>query len=145
MAGGRGLVAVNIMRAVSEYASYVRQACESEADAVVVGAGLPLDLPELTSGFPKTAIIPILSDVRGIGFILKKWMRKNRLPDAIVIENPKYAAGHLGAPTADALDNPTFAFATVLAGTLELFKELDLEKENIRSEEQTSNLQSLMR
>src|SRR3546814_8536315 len=83
MAGGRGLVAVNIMRAVSEYASYVRQACESEADAVVVGAGLPLDLPELTSGFPKTAIIPILSDVRGIGLILKKWMRKNRLPEAI--------------------------------------------------------------
>src|SRR3546814_17337398 len=97
------------MRAVSEYASYVRQACESEADAVVVGAGLPLDLPELTSGFPKTAIIPILSDVRGIGLILKKWMRKNRLPDAIVIENPKYAAGHLGAPNADALDTPNFA------------------------------------
>src|SRR3546814_17730191 len=40
MAGGRGLVAVNIMRAVSEYASYVRQACESEDEAVVVGGGL---------------------------------------------------------------------------------------------------------
>lgn len=131
MSAGRGLVAVNIMRAVSEYASYVRQACESEADAVVVGAGLPLDLPELTSGFSRVAIIPILSDVRGIGLILKKWMRKNRLPDAIVIENPKYAAGHLGAPTADSLDNPNFAFANVLEGTLELFKELDLEKENI--------------
>src|SRR3546814_17966367 len=97
------------MRAVSEYASYVRQACESEADAVVVGAGLPLDLPELTEG-SKTAIIPILSDVRGIGLILKKWMRKNRLPDAIVIENPRFAAGHLGAPTAEALNNPNFAF-----------------------------------
>src|SRR3546814_17920432 len=69
---------------VSEYASYVRQACESEADAVVVGAGLPLDLPELTSGFPKTAIIPILSDVRGIGLILKKWMRKNRDRKSVV-------------------------------------------------------------
>ncbi|UYO95488.1 NAD(P)H-dependent flavin oxidoreductase [Pollutimonas sp. M17] len=131
MAAGKGLVAVNVMRAVSEYTSYVRQACESEADAVVVGAGLPLDLPELTSGFSKVAIIPILSDVRGIGLILKKWMRKNRLPDAIVIENPKYAAGHLGAPTADSLDNPNFAFANVLEGTLELFKELDIEKENI--------------
>jgi len=130
LAKGNGLIAVNIMRAVSEYASYVRQACESEADAVVVGAGLPLDLPELTEGY-KTAIIPILSDVRGIGLILKKWMRKNRLPDAIVIENPKFAAGHLGAPTADALNNPNFAFNNVLEGTLQLFKDMGLEKENI--------------
>ncbi|MDS1141222.1 nitronate monooxygenase family protein [Pusillimonas sp. SM2304] len=130
LSAGNGLIAVNIMRAVSEYASYVRQSCESGADAVVVGAGLPLDLPELTEGF-KTAIIPILSDVRGIGLILKKWMRKNRLPDAIVIENPRFAAGHLGAPTAEALNNPNFAFSKVLEGTLQLFKDMGLEKEKI--------------
>ena len=41
--------AVNVMRAVSDYAAYVRQACESGADAIVVGAGLPLDLPELAA------------------------------------------------------------------------------------------------
>jgi nitronate monooxygenase len=131
LADGKGLIAVNIMRAVSEYASYVRQSCESGADAVVVGAGLPLDLPELTANHPKVAIIPILSDVRGINLILKKWMRKNRLPDAIVIENPKYAAGHLGAPTADAVDNPNFAFTNVLQGTRQLLKDLGLESENI--------------
>lgn len=131
MADGKGMIAVNIMRAVSEYAAYVRQACESEAHAVVVGAGLPLDLPELTADFPKVAIIPILSDVRGISLILKKWMRKNRLPDAIVIENPKFAAGHLGAPTAEALNNPSFAFPVVLEGTLQLFKDLGIESENI--------------
>lgn len=131
LAEGKGLIAVNVMRAVSKYASYVRQSCESGADAVVVGAGLPLDLPELTTDFPKVAIVPILSDVRGISLILKKWMRKNRLPDAIVIENPKYAAGHLGAPTADAVDNPNFAFSNVLEGTRQLFKDLDLEKESI--------------
>ncbi|MYN11714.1 nitronate monooxygenase [Pusillimonas sp. TS35] len=131
LANGAGMVAVNVMRAVSEYASYVRQSCESGADAVVVGAGLPLDLPELTADHPKVAIIPILSDVRGIGLILKKWMRKNRLPDAIVIENPKYAGGHLGAPTVDGLNNPNFAFPAVLEGTRQLFKEMDLERENI--------------
>lgn len=131
MANGAGMVAVNVMRAVGEYASYVRQACESGADAVVVGAGLPLDLPDLTEGYAKVAIIPILSDVRGIGLVLKKWMRKNRLPDAIVIENPKYAAGHLGAPTADGVNNPNFAFPLVLEGARQLFKDLDLEKENI--------------
>lgn len=131
LADGKGMVAVNIMRAVADYANYVRQACESEADAVVVGAGLPLDLPELTQDHPKVALIPILSDVRGITVVLKKWMRKNRLPDAIVIENPRYAAGHLGAPTAESLNNPNFAFPQVLEGALQLFKDLGLEKENI--------------
>lgn len=131
IAQGNGAVAVNVMRAVSEYAPYVRQSCESGADAVVVGAGLPLDLPELTADFPGVALIPILSDARGIALILKKWMRKNRLPDAIVIENPRFAAGHLGAPTLDSLNNPNFEFQAALDGTLQLFKELGLEKEAI--------------
>lgn len=131
LSGGRGAVAVNIMRAVSAYADYVRRACESGAHAVVVGAGLPLDLPELTADYPDVALIPILSDARGIGLVLKKWMRKQRLPDAIVIENPRYAAGHLGAPTIDSVANPNFAFPAAMEGTLALFKELGLERERI--------------
>ena len=47
IAGGRGLLAVNVMRAVSDYAASVRTALEQGIDALVVGAGLPLDLPEL--------------------------------------------------------------------------------------------------
>jgi nitronate monooxygenase len=131
MAASAGMVAVNIMRAVSEYAAYVRQACESGAHAVVCGAGLPLDLPELTADHPDVAIIPILSDVRGIGLILKKWMRKNRLPDAIVIENPKFAAGHLGAARPEDVNAPHFAFPEVLQGTRALLRQLDLEAEHI--------------
>ncbi len=131
IAAGAGVVAVNIMRAVSEYANYVKQACASGAEAVVCGAGLPLDLPELTADHPDVAIIPILSDVRGIALILKKWMRKNRLPDAIVIENPRFAAGHLGAARPEDVNNPNYAFPAVLEGTRELFKELDIERENI--------------
>lgn len=131
IAAGAGLVAVNIMRAVAEYANYVKQACESGIDAVVVGAGLPLDLPELTADHPNVALVPILSDVRGIALIMKKWMRKNRLPDAIVIENPKYAAGHLGAAKPEDVDNPNFKFPAVLEGTRELFKELGIENERI--------------
>lgn len=131
LAQGRGMLAVNIMRAVEQYAGYVKQACESGIEAVVVGAGLPLDLPELTVDHPKVALIPILSDVRGIGLILKKWMRKNRLPDAIVIENPKYAAGHLGMAKLEDGDQPQYAFPAVLEGTRELFKELGIERERI--------------
>lgn len=131
LAGGNGIVAVNIMRAVSEYAPDVRQSCESGVQAVVVGAGLPLDLPDLTTAYPHVALIPILSDARGIGVVLKKWMRKNRLPDAIVIEHPKWAGGHLGAARIEDLGDARFEFATVLEGTFALFKELGIEREKI--------------
>lgn len=117
IAAGAGLLAVNVMRAVSEYAAYVRQACASGIDAIVVGAGLPLDLPELTADHPKVALVPILSDVRGIALILKKWERKGRLPDAIVIEHPKHAGGHLGAARIEDLADPRFDFEQVLPET----------------------------
>lgn len=128
---GRGAVAVNIMKAVSQYAAYVKQACESGADAVVVGAGLPMDLPELTKEHPNVALIPILSDVRGVSLVLRKWLRKQRLPDAIVIENPRYAAGHLGAPDDASLDKPDYTFSRVLEGCRQLFKDLGLESVRI--------------
>lgn len=131
LSGGRGMIGVNVMRAVAEYAAYVRQACESGADAVVVGAGLPLDLPDLAAGYPDVALIPILSDARGIALVLKKWMRKNRLPDAIVIENPRHAAGHLGAARAEDVEDPHFAFPVVLEQTQQLLRDLGLERENI--------------
>ena len=114
VAAGAGLLAVNVMRAVAEYAAYVRQACASGIDAIVVGAGLPLDLPELTADHPKVALVPILSDVRGIALILKKWERKARLPDAIVIEHPRHAGGHLGAARVEDLADPRFEFEQVL-------------------------------
>jgi nitronate monooxygenase len=126
IADGKGMIAVNIMRAVSEYAAYVRQSCESGVHAIVVGAGLPLDLPDLTTNHPDVALIPILSDARGIGVVLKKWMRKNRLPDAIVIEHPKHAGGHLGAAKIEDLDDARFEFPAVLEGTFKLFAELGI-------------------
>jgi nitronate monooxygenase len=127
LAGGHGLLAVNVMRAVSEYAPYVRQSCESGIDAVVVGAGLPLDLPELTADFPQVALIPILSDARGIQLILKKWERKGRLPDAIVIEHPKHAGGHLGAARIEDIDDPRFDFETVIPAARALLRTLGAE------------------
>jgi nitronate monooxygenase len=120
LAGGRGLLAVNVMRAVAQYAPYVRRACEAGIDAVVVGAGLPLDLPELAADFPRVALVPILSDARGVALILKKWERKGRLPDAIVIEHPKHAGGHLGAARIEDLQDPRFEFEAVLPAARKL-------------------------
>lgn len=126
LAGGHGLIAVNVMRAVTAYPDYVRQACASGADAIVMGAGLPLDLPELAAGHPRVALIPILSDLRGIQLVVRKWMRKGRLPDAIVVEHPRHAGGHLGATRLEELGDPRFDFETVLPGARAFFAELGL-------------------
>jgi nitronate monooxygenase len=131
IAQGQGVIAVNVMRAVTQYQDYVRQSCQSGADAIVMGAGLPLDLPELTDGYPDVALVPILSDVRGIVLLLKKWMRKNRLPDAIVIEHPKYAGGHLGAAKKEDVDDPRFDFEVVIPGVLQAFEEMGIASEKI--------------
>ncbi len=131
IAGGHGALAVNVMKAVSEYAAYVRQSCESGAHAIVMGAGLPFDLPDLTRDFPDVALLPILSDVRGVNIVLRKWLRKNRLPDAIVIEHPRYAGGHLGATRAEEINDPRFDFEPVWSGIFSLFRELGIERERI--------------
>ena len=131
LAGGDGAIAVNVMKAVSEYAAYVRQSCESGAQAIVVGAGLPFDLPDLTRDFPDVALMPILSDVRGVNVVLKKWMRKKRIPDAIVIEHPRYAGGHLGATRPEEINDARFDFEPVLEGIFAVFRDLGLEREKI--------------
>jgi nitronate monooxygenase len=131
LSGGRGIVAVNVMKAVAEQAAYVRTSCEAGAHAIVMGAGLPLDLPDMTRDFPDVMLMPILSDLRGIAIVLKKWMRKNRLPDAIVIEHPRYAGGHLGATRPEDITDRRFDFEPVLEGTFGLFRELGLERERI--------------
>jgi nitronate monooxygenase len=131
VAGGHGAIAVNVMKAVAEYPAHVRQSCESGAHAIVMGAGLPFDLPDLTKDFPDVALVPILSDVRGVSIVLKKWQRKKCLPDAIVIEHPRYAGGHLGATRPEDINDPRFDFEPVVAGILELVRELGLEREQI--------------
>ena len=131
-ANGKGMIAVNVMKAVKDHAAYVRQACESGADAIVMGAGLPLDLPEMTEGYHKdVALFPILSESRGIGIVLKRWMKKGVLPDAIVIEHPAHAAGHLGAASVAGVNDAKFEFKRVIEETFEVFKNLGLESEKI--------------
>ena len=128
---GHGMIAVNIMKAVKDHAALVRQACESGAHAIAMGAGLPLELPEWTRDFSKIKLLPILSESRGVGIVLKRWMKQNRLPDAIVIENPQYAAGHLGASRLSDTQDERFEFKRVLNEIFELFKQLGLEREKI--------------
>ena len=129
LAGGFGLIAVNVMRAVSEYAAYVRQAIASGIDAVVVGAGLPLDLPELAADHPDVALVPILSDARGVQLVVRKWERKKRMPDAIVLEHPAHAGGHLGAARIEDLNDPRFDFERAVPETLAVLRAAGIESQ----------------
>ena len=147
---GKGLLAMNVMRAVNEYAASVSRALANGIDAVVVGAGLPLDLPDLAREHPKTLLIPILSDARGVQLLVKKWERKKRLPDAIVIEHPGRAGGHLGAARISDLKDPRFDFETVIPQVRQFFKDAGIEREialiaagGISNHEDIARLQSL--
>jgi nitronate monooxygenase len=150
LAGGRGLLAINVMRAVSAYAESVRCALQAGVDAVVVGAGLPLDLPDLAQDHPRALLIPILSDARGVQLIVKKWERKKRLPDAIVIEHPRLAGGHLGAAKVADLGDTRFDFENVIPQSLAFLRAAGIEKEipliaagGIRRFEDIARLQAL--
>lgn len=147
---GRGLLAINVMRAVTEYTASVTCALENGIDAVVVGAGLPLDLPDLAQDHPSAALIPILSDARGVQLVVKKWERKKRLPDAIVIEHPRLAGGHLGAAKIADLQDPRFDFENVIPQSLAFLRAAGIEKEiplivagGIRTFEDIARVQAL--
>jgi nitronate monooxygenase len=127
---GRGMIAVNVMKAVNAQADYVRVACENRADAIVMGAGLPLDLPDMTQGHD-IALIPILSDSRGVALVLKKWMKKGRLPDAVVIEHPAHAGGHLGVTNLADMQDPRFDFLRVLEELDAVFTSLGLSRKDV--------------
>ncbi len=150
LAQGQGLIAVNVMKALSAYEPYVRQALASGADAVVVGAGLPLDLPDIAREHPHVALIPILSDARGIQLLVRKWEKKGRLPDAIIIEHPRLAGGHLGAAKVADLQDKRFDFDVVVPQVLDFFKTAGLEREiplvaagGISSRDDIARLQAL--
>ena len=150
ISAGRGLLAVNVMRAVSSYAEHVRTALESGIDAVVVGAGLPLDLPDLAREHPKAALIPILSDARGVQLVVRKWERKQRVPDAIVLENPGWAGGHLGAAKVADVGDSRFDFERVIPETLAYLRSAGLEDQvpviaagGLRTHDDIRRMQSL--
>src|SRR6266568_9616563 len=92
-----GVIGVNVMVALVDFEALVKAAIDGGAKIIVCGAGLPLTLPGLTAHAPEVALVPIVSSVRAAQLIVKKWEKGyNRLPDAIVVEDPDTAGGHLG-------------------------------------------------
>jgi nitronate monooxygenase len=108
-----GIIGVNIMVALSNFADMVRTAVEEEVDIIFSGAGLPLNLPQFLAGTNKTKLIPIVSSARAAGIISKRWVEKySYLPDAIVVEGPM-AGGHLGF-NVDQITDPGYSLENLI-------------------------------
>lgn len=90
----KNMIALNLMSAMKNYDTYVKEAVKNKVDIIVSGAGLPLTLPTLVKG-SDTKIIPIVSSARALNLITKSWLKQGKLPDAVVLEGP-LAGGHLG-------------------------------------------------
>ena len=92
----KGIIGVNIMVALTNYADMVKTSIAEKVDVIFAGAGLPFDLPSFLAGNSKTKLVPIVSSSRAAKIICDKWKNNyGYLPDAIVVEGPK-AGGHLG-------------------------------------------------
>ncbi|MFN2394969.1 MAG: NAD(P)H-dependent flavin oxidoreductase [Bacteroidales bacterium] len=92
----QGIIGVNIMMAMTNFADLVRTSIAEKVDVIFSGAGLPMDLPKFLTPDSKTKLVPIVSSGRAAKIICEKWKSLfDYLPDAIVVEGPK-AGGHLG-------------------------------------------------
>jgi nitronate monooxygenase len=120
----QGVIGTNCMVAVTNYDTMVRASCEGGAKILVSGAGLPLNLPELTADFPDVALVPIVSSVKAAELIARKWHRGfGRLPDAVVVEDPDTAGGHLGEKLENIGSGEYDQYATV-RGVKSYFREI---------------------
>ncbi|MCB5286391.1 MAG: nitronate monooxygenase family protein [Candidatus Cloacimonetes bacterium] len=92
----KGVLAVNIMVALTNFADMVRTAIQEKIDLIISGAGLALNLPEYRPAGSKTKLVPIVSTDRALNIIIRKWLKGyDCLPDAVVLESP-YSGGHQG-------------------------------------------------
>lgn len=118
-----GIIGVNVMTVLSNFAGLIGICVEEEVDLIVCGAGLPLDLPKYLKG-KDIKLVPIVSSARALNIICRKWKQQyDRLPDAVIVEGPE-AGGHLGysfddlqhhtAPTLEQLVTELVAFTRTL-------------------------------
>jgi NAD(P)H-dependent flavin oxidoreductase YrpB (nitropropane dioxygenase family) len=119
-----GVLGVNIMVALSNFAELVKTSISEGIDIIIAGAGLPLNLPEYLSKGSKTKLVPIVSSGRAAKILCSKWKEQyDYLPDAIVVEGPM-AGGHLGFKRKQ-LDDPEFALEKLLPDVLAEVKQFE--------------------
>lgn len=122
----KGVLGVNIMVAISEFAQTAKAAVEEGIDVIFAGAGLPLDLPECLKDGGHTKLVPIISSAKAAKLIAKRWMSRHKYtPDAFVVEGPM-AGGHLGF-SKDQIEDPQFALDALVPQVVETVKTIEEE------------------
>lgn len=112
-----GILGVNIMVALTDYALLVQAAIKENIDIIFAGAGLPLNLPKFLVAKSMTKLVPIISSGRAAKLIARYWLDHYQYaPDAFVLEGPK-AGGHLGFKT-EQINDPSYALERLLPEVL---------------------------
>ena len=120
----RGIVGVNIMVALTNFADLVKTAIAEKADIIFAGAGLPLNLPSFLKSDSTTKLAPIVSSARALKVICRRWLGEyGYLPDAVVVEGPK-AGGHLGY-SHEQIDDKNFSLEKTVPEVVAAVKELE--------------------
>lgn len=115
----QGVIGVNIMVALTNYADMVKTSIAEKVDVIFAGAGLPFDLPSFLTPESETKLVPIVSSSRAAKVICEKWKNNyGYLPDAIVVEGPK-AGGHLGFKI-EQLDDEHFSLEQLVPEVLQI-------------------------
>jgi nitronate monooxygenase len=116
-----GILGVNIMVALTDFAEMVKTSLQEGIDIIFAGAGLPLDLPGYRGPHSLTKLVPIVSSARATRIICQKWLsRYGVLPDAVVVEGPM-AGGHIGFK-AGQIEDPGFSLDHLVAEVIETLR-----------------------
>ncbi|MEE8471457.1 MAG: nitronate monooxygenase family protein [Dehalococcoidia bacterium] len=112
-----GAIGVNIMVVATGFEDLIQGAVDELADLVLLGAGLPLKLPETLPldrlGSLHTKFVPIVSSGRAAKLIFRSWEKRyNHVPDAVVVEGP-LAGGHLGF-SKEQISHPDYMLERIL-------------------------------
>ncbi|HKM40127.1 MAG TPA: nitronate monooxygenase family protein, partial [bacterium] len=119
-----GVLGVNVMVAINDFAETVRAAIEAGIDIIFSGAGLPLQLPAIAQG-SRVKLVPIVSSARAAALMCKHWGRKHhRYPDAVVLEGPE-AGGHLGFSEEELEQAEDFALEKLVPETVAAVKSFE--------------------
>jgi NAD(P)H-dependent flavin oxidoreductase YrpB (nitropropane dioxygenase family) len=120
-----GYLGVNIMMALTDHEALIKLALEEKIDIIIIGAGLPLNIPAViaNSGIDSshTKLAVKVSSAKAARLIFHYWASKhNCIPDAVVVEGP-LAGGHLGFKK-DELEKEPVLLETLIRETVDTIK-----------------------
>jgi nitronate monooxygenase len=120
-----GYLGVNIMMALTDHEALIKVALEEKIDIIIMGAGLPLNIPAFiaNSGIDgsHTKLAIKVSSAKAARLIFQYWTSKhNCIPDAVVVEGP-LAGGHLGFKR-DELEKEPIPLDTLIRETVKIIQ-----------------------